>query len=253
MNFILLSFALPSTPFTKEAEIVEFVNSQQIKNIKDGFYYVKSLEAFNKNFEKSKENEICTLAKQVLTSSSKNNDIKNIYYAVHASSSLNCALQLNDEISRIIYEAAKKDSTETVFFATASAFKLREDNKIDFDDAEFYSVIEYLDSVSAVDGTFKSSTKESTGTLFHSGLALQTLAIIQSSSQLDSDAEFIIESLKENVDGILELTRKGNGDITFTSRSSLPNADSLLNGALNFVNIGDIHISNSVGSSFCIF
>ena len=210
-----MAFALPSATYTQDSSLRSLLQKQTPKDITEAFYITQSLQQVRGAVQDKAA--FCNMADAVLENAE---NIKLVYCAVHVSENLQCGKDASPKVKSLIFDVVESSSssTEDLFFATSTAFKLREKNHISFDPKKFFTVIDTLNDLSTIDGSVKNTKRSSRGSMYYSGLAFQTAALIADQVSLDSDHEFIVGILKENMEGLMELATETEDGSMFIDR-----------------------------------
>lgn len=210
-----VAMALPSATYTQDSSLRSLLQKQNPKDVTEAFYITESLSRVGGAVQ-DKEN-FCRMARDVLKEAE---NIKLVYCAVFVSEDLNCGESASQKVQSLIFNAVESSSpsVEDLFFATSAAYKLQENNHISFDQKRFFSVIDTLSELSTMDGSVKNNKRSSRGSMYFSGLAFQTAALIAKNANLDEDHEFSVGIFKENMEGLLELATETDDGTMFIDR-----------------------------------
>lgn len=170
-----------SSTFTQTdvATLKTFLQSKaETSSIHDAFYATQGLALLDTKPTAAKTTELCTLAKNTLSSKAVEKlDVESIYHAAALAQVLKCDVTIDkavtDTIKTVIEEGA---SVPNYYYAVSAALALRAQTKKEVSDDELTSVIEKLGDLTESDGGVRSTTEDKEGNLYNTGLVLQIYA-----------------------------------------------------------------------------
>ena len=235
-----MTLALPSAVFDQQTAVRVLQNSPT-RNVRDAFYTVKGIKAFNGKIDN--KSELCDLANEELKSA---NNIESVYYATFVTETLECAKRANEKVAALVFNTPKETSIEKIFYGTKTAFLLKKAKHLSFDNSMFTPVIETVFDLAAIDGTVKNQKSDARGTLYHSGLAFDIFNTIREFGAAGDDSDLAFSVFKENIESLLELYRETDDGLIYIDnndmRSGLKTTDTFLTNAMNLVDDDEFEV-----------
>jgi len=236
--------AVPSAFFQDSSSLKQYLTSLEISKglvlgtLKDTHYAVSSLENLQGPLTTKESTEFCSNVKQTLD---KKTDIETIYHATSIAKILKCTLPSVKADNVVKQTLENEDATiEEYFYALKSGLILSEMELFGFDKKGLEDIVSTIDSLGEHDGTIANSKSQS-GTLYHTGLALESLAII---AGISGDDDSTISSIAANAATVLQekLVKTARGSVYMDSkdsRTAFKASFSLLKGASELFTIDE--------------
>lgn len=225
-------------------------------SLKDTHEAIVTLANLGSSFTTKQNDEFCSNVRQTLE---KKSDIESIYYASSIAKILKCSLKDVRVEGTIKKALSDSNSVEELYFAVVAGSNLKALEVYQLDDSLLQEAVITIDSFGEVDGTV-ANKKSEWGTVYHSGLAFEALAIIKENVKLDEEEDSIVSAFAENAVTLLKekINKAKQGSAFYDrgdSRGAFKVSYSFLNGANKlFAANGDSDLSISLVSfSFFLF
>ena len=229
--------ASPSAHFKDSSNWKKYLTTLEISkglvsgSLKDTHQAVSSLEILGGSFSAQQTQDFCSNVRQTLE---KRTDIETIYHASAIAKILKCSLpqvRVDSALNQIL---ENESSVEELFYAVSAGNNFKALEHYEFSESVL-EVISLIDSYGEVDGTV-ANTKTGSGSLFHSGLAFEILALIDLNVDLGDDESSVVSAFAENAASLLQekLIKTSQGSVFYDrgdSRGAFKVSYSLLRGS----------------------